>query len=422
MSAPSSRRAAFSWALYDWANSPFATLIVTFVFPAYFAGAVVGDQVAGQAQWGFAMGLSGLVVALSAPVFGAIADVTGRRKPWLAGFTVLCALASAGLWLVRPETSAVPLAIALIVIANLGFETAGVFYNAMLPDVAGPGRVGRLSGWAWGLGYVGGLSALGLALVALVMPEVPWFGLPKEGAAHVRVIGPLVAVWLLVFAVPLFLWIPDAGEALPRGERVKATLNSLVRSLKEVVRMGAIGRFLVAHMLYADGLATLFAMGGVFVAGVYGFTLQEVMLFGILLNVTAGLGAAGFAWIDDIFGSRPTILVALAGLLVAGAGVLLADSRMMVWIVGGALGLFVGPAQAASRSFLAHIAPPERRTELFGLYALSGKATAFLGPWSVGLVTAATGSQRAGMAMILVFFAAGGALLLSVRKATTTTP
>lgn len=416
------RRAALSWALYDWANSPFATLIVTFVFPAYFATAVVGDQVAGQAQWGFAMGLSGLVVALTAPVFGAVADVTGRRKPWLFGFTVLCAAASAGLFWVRPEVSAVPLAIILVVLANWGFEGAGVFYNAMLPDVAGPGRIGRLSGWAWGLGYVGGLTALALALVGLVMPEAPWFGIPKEDAAHVRSVGPLVALWLLVFAMPLFLWTPEAGPAVPAEGRVRAALASLARSLGEVARLGAVGRFLIAHMLYADGLATLFAMGGVFVAGVYGFALDEVMLFGILLNVTAGIGAVGFAWLDDRVGSRPTVLMALVGLLVAGAGVLLADSRAMVWVLGGALGLFVGPAQAASRSYLAHLAPAERRTELFGLFALSGKATAFLGPWSVGLVTAATGSQRAGMAMILAFFAMGGLILLTIRAERLTTP
>lgn len=421
MSHPT-RRAALSWALYDWANSPFATLIVTFVFPAYFATAVIGDQVAGQARWGFAMGLSGLVVAVTAPVFGAVADVTGRRKPWLFGFTLLCAAASAGLWLVRSDAASVPLAILLVVLANWGFETAGVFYNAMLPDVAGPGRIGRLSGWAWGGGYVGGLSALALALAGLVMPETPWFGIPTEGAAHIRSVGPLVAVWLLIFSVPLFLWVPEGGPAIPAGGRVRAALLSLARSLREVARFGPIGRFLVAHMLYADGLVTLFAMGGVYVSGVYGFALDEVMLFGILLNVTAGLGAAGFGWLDDRLGSRPTILMALAGLLVAGAGVLLADSRLMIWLTGGALGLFVGPAQAASRSYLAHMAPPDRRSELFGLFALSGKATAFLGPLSVGLVTAVTGSQRAGMAVILVFFAIGGGILLSVRGDKATTP
>jgi UMF1 family MFS transporter len=263
---------------------------------------------------------------------------------------------------------------------------------------------------------VGGLAALALALVALVLPDVPWFGIPKDDAAHIRATGPLVALWLLVFSAPLFLWTPEGGSAAPVGGRIKAALATLGRSLAQVARMGPVGRFLLAHMLYADGLATLFAMGGVFVAGVYGFTLQEVMLFGILLNLTAGAGAAGFGWLDDRLGSRDTILLALAGLLAAGIGVLAVDSAALVWVFGAVLGVFVGPAQAASRTYLARLAPPEARTELFGLYALSGKATAFLGPWSVAVVTAATESQRLGMAMILAFFLAGGLLLFGVPR------
>jgi UMF1 family MFS transporter len=408
---PASRRSQVSWALYDWANSAFATLIVTFVFPAYFAQGVVGDQVRGQSLWGFALGLSGLVVAATSPVLGAVADVGGRRKPWVGGFTILCVVATAALWFVRPDAAHVPLAVALVVLANWGFEAAGVFYNAMLPDIAGEGRVGRLSGWAWGLGYAGGLAALVVALVALVMPAEPWFGIPTEAAANVRASGPFVALWLGLFSLPLFLWTPDASRRISEAGQVRAALSSLWVTLKTVARMGPVGRFLVAHMLYADGLATLFAMGGVYVAGVYGFALQEVMLFGILLNVTAGIGATGFAWVDDRMGSRPTILMALAGLLVAGTLILVVEDATWVWIIGAALGAFVGPAQAASRSYLARIAPAEARTELFGLYALSGKATAFLGPWLVGLVTAASGSQRAGMAVILVFFLAGAVVL-----------
>lgn len=411
--APSSRHAALAWAFYDWANSPFATLIVTFVFPAYFATAVVGDQVAGQAQWGWAMALSGLVVAVSGPVFGAIADKGGRRKPWLAGFTLICAVATMALWWVTPDKAAVPLAIILVVLANWGFETATIFYNAMLPDVAPPERLGRVSGWAWGLGYGGGLAALALALTGLVLPAQPWFGIPTEEAMAVRACAPLVGLWLLVFGAPLFLCTPDVTAA---GDQrgIRPALASLGRSLAELARLGAVGRFLLAHMLYADGLATLFAMGGVYVSGVYGFSLQQVMLFGIVLNVTAGLGAAAFGWLDDHLGSRATILLALAGLLAAGAGVLAAASPTAIWGLGAALGLFVGPAQAASRTYLARLAPPERRTELFGLFALSGKATAFLGPMAVAVATDLFASQRAGMAVILGFFAAGACVLMTV--------
>lgn len=410
-----SPRAQISWALFDWANSPFSAIVVTFVFPAYFAQAIVGDEVRGQAEWGFAMGVSGLVVALTSPLLGAVADVSGRRKPWLAAFTLVCALATASLWWAMPSPAALPLAVAAVVLANWGFESAGVFYNAMLPDVAGEGRVGRLSGWAWGLGYVGGLAALVLALLGLVMPDQPWFGIPKEEAAHIRATGPLVAGWFLLFSLPLFLWVPEQGRPA-EPVRVGAALRSLGRTLREVLRLGAVGRFLLAHMLYADGLATLFAMGGVYVAGVYGFPLEKVLAFGVLLNVTAGLGAASFAWLDDHLGSRPTILLSLLGLILAGTGVLAAPSETWLWAMGAALGIFVGPAQAASRSLLARIAPPERRTELFGLYALSGKATAFLGPWLVGAVTMAFDSQRLGMAVVLVFFAVGGVVLLTVRE------
>lgn len=394
-------RARLAWALYDWANSPFTTLIVTFVFPVYFAQAVVGDRTQGQAQWAFAMSVSGLAVALSGPVLGAVADVTGRRKPWLAGFSALCVAASAALWLVEPKVAAAPLAWGLVVAANLGYEGANVFYNAMLPEVAGTGRIGRLSGWAWGLGYAGGLAALVVALVALV-------------PGHIRWVGPLCAAWLAVFALPLLLWTPEGlSRPVGRGD-LGAALASLRRSLARAARLDAVGRFLLAHMLYADGLVTLFAMGGVFVAGVHGFTMQQVLGFGILLNVTAGLGAAGFGWVDDRLGSKRTILIALAGLLAAGAAVLSAEGGLAVWGFGAALGLFVGPAQAASRSLLARLAPPEARTELFGLYALAGKATAFAGPALVGLVTQATGSQRLGMAVVLGFFLAGGLVLLSV--------
>lgn len=415
----SSARARWSWAFYDWANSPYTTLVVTFVFPAYFAVAVVGDPVRGQELWGYAMGLSGLLVALTAPLLGAVADAGGRRKPWIGGFTLLCASGAAGLWLVAPDPVLVPLALVLTVLGTWGFEAACVFYNAMLPDLAEEGRVGRLSGWAWGLGYAGGLAALLVALVVFVLPEAPLMG--KAEAANIRILGPLAAVWLLLFAVPLFLWVPD-GRGLPAGGRMRAALGSLARTLRDLGGMGPVGRFLLAAMLYGDGLSTLFAMGGVYVAGVHGFKMSEVLAFGVLLNVTAGLGAVAFAWVDDRIGGRATVIIALIGLLAAGALVLAAPNRAWVWGAGAAIGIFVGPAQAAGRSYLVRLAPRGRGgAELFGLYALSGKATAFMGPWLVATVTAAAGSQTAGMTVILAFFAAGLAVMATIKPPTAST-
>lgn len=404
-----------SWALYDWANSPFTTLIVTFVFPAYFGAAIAGDEARGQSLWGVAMGLSGAVLAVGAPVLGAVADSVGRRKPWVVGFSLLCAAGSLMLWFATPSAEAVVWALAWVVVANIGFEFANVFYNAMLPGIAPPQRLGRLSGWGWALGYFGGLSALALALVGFVQAETPWFGLSKDGAEHVRVIGPLVGVWLLAFGWPLFAFTREGGRAsgVPAGD-VLASLRRIGRTLRELAGGGAVARFLVAHMLYADGLATVFAFGGIYAAGVFGMTLQEVITFGIVLNVTAGLGAFAFGWVDDGLGSRNTVVAALAGLLVTGAGVLLAEEKTAFWIWGAALGVFVGPAQAASRSLMARLAPPERDAEFFGLMALSGKATAFMGPLLVAWATAASGSQRVGLSMVMIFFGAGLALMLTV--------
>ena len=402
----------FAWALFDWANSPFTTLIITFVFPAYFATAIVGDQVRGQAIWGYAIGASGFVVAMLSPLLGAIADVGGRRKPWIMGFTLVCIAATALLWFAAPSAASVPLALACVVIGNLGFEFGTTFNNAMLPDIVAEERLGRLSGWAWGLGYAGGLAALAVALVAFVQPAVPPFGLDREQAEHVRIIGPLVAIWFGLFVWPLFVFTPDRpGRSLAVAAAIREGLRSLRDTLKELKSSREVPLFLLAHMLYADGLATLFAFGGVYVAGTFGMSLSEVILFGVVLNVAAGLGAFVFGWVDDWIGSRPTAALALAGLILASIAAVSAETRPWLWVAGCFIGLFVGPAQAASRSLMARLSPSDRQAEYFGLFALSGKATAFLGPLVVAVVTDATGSQRLGLATIIAFLAAGLVLL-----------
>ena len=203
----------FSWCLYDWANSAFPTVITTFVFSAYFTEAIATDKITGTSQWGYAISLSGLSVALLSPLFGAVADHGGRRKPWLFLFTLLCIGASALLWLARPDAAYVIIALTLAALANFAFEMAMVFYNAMLPDLVPRQRIGRLSGWGWGLGYAGGLVCLGLILVLLVQAETPIFGLDKESFEHIRATGPMVAVWMAVFAAPFFF--VDAGSAGP---------------------------------------------------------------------------------------------------------------------------------------------------------------------------------------------------------------
>jgi UMF1 family MFS transporter len=385
------------------------------VFATYFTQAVAPDTIVGTAQWGFAMTISALAIAVLSPVLGAIADQTGRRKPWLASFSALAVVGTACLWWVKPEASFVSLALALIAVSNIGFELGTVFYNAMLPDLVAKSRLGRLSGWAWGIGYAGGLACLVIALFVFIQPDVPPFGLSKAGAEHVRATALLAAAWFGIFSVPLLLWTPDrprTGAAF--GSAVRDGVRTLLGTLRHVPSYRACALFLVAQMIYTDGLNTLFAFGGIYAAGTFHMPLDEVLMFGIALNVSAGLGSAAFAWVDDRIGSKTTIAVALVAVILLGGALLLVQSKAVFWVLGVAIGAFFGPIQAASRSLMAHLAPETMRTEMFGLYALTGKATAFLGPLLLGWVTLAFGSQRAGMATVLVFFAVGLGLLLKV--------
>ena len=408
-------RSLGAWALFDWANSPFTTLVVTFIFPAYFEQAVVKDAVRGQALWGTAIAGSGLVIAVLAPVLGAVADASGARKPWIFVFTALCAASSALLWFVGPSPAYIGFALVAVSVAIIGYEFGVVFNNAMLPDIVPEAIIGRVSGWAWGLGYGGGLAALFVALVVFIWPETPPFGLDKDTAEQVRIIGPLAAIWLAVFSVPLFLFTRDRpSRGLNMAEAVRGGLGELGRTLKALRGDRTVALYLLAHMIYADGLVTLFAFGGVYAAGAFGLSLPQVIMFGIVLNVAAGAGALVFAWLDDWLGSKRVIVLALIGLIAASLVAVAAQTLTWLWVAGIGIGVFVGPAQAASRTLMARLTASWNRAAYFGLYALSGKATAFVGPTLVATVTAAAGSQRAGIATIIAFFVVGLALLAFV--------
>ncbi len=413
----SARTGRISWAFYDWANSSFAAIVSTFVFPAYFARQVAADETVGTTQWGHTVGIAGLLVALSGPVLGAVADQGGPRKPWLGLFTALCILGTAGLWWVRPQPDWVLPAMLLAGFATVAAEYAVIFYNAMLPSLTTFERLGRWSGWAWGLGYAGGIGSLLLALFGLV-GEGAWLELPREQSAHVRATFPLVALWYAVFSFPLFAFTPDEPRVRkPLARAIFDGLAQLGESLRRARDYASILRFLVARMFFIDGLATIFAFGGVYAAGTFDMDERQVLLFGIGLNVTAGVGAVVFAWVDDWLGSKRTILISLVGLIVPGTLLLLVESPELFWAFGLLLGVFVGPVQAAGRSYLARTAPVHLRNEMFGLFAFSGKATAFLGPLLVGWVTGFFDSQRAGMSVIIVFLAIGFLLMLTVPAA-----
>ncbi|NVJ90347.1 MAG: MFS transporter [Methylocystaceae bacterium] len=408
---PVSNFQRIAWALFDFANSSFPTVITTFVFAAYFSKGIAPDEVTGTALWGYATGAAGFLIALCAPIFGAIADHSGARKPWIFIFSALCVCGSSGLWFATPEASSIPLALVCVGIATFGFEMAMVFYNAMLPGLSVPGKEGLLSGLAWGLGYLGGLCALALVLFLFVQTDTPLFNLNKDLAEHLRISGPFVALWYGLFALPLFLWVKDHKQRNTLSNALLQGLSTLKGTLLSWREHKTVFQYLITRMIYTDGLNTLFAFGGIYAAGTFHMSFSELIIFGIGINVTAGIGAALFGWLDDKYGSKRVIISALFCLTLLGAATLWVEDKSHFLILGLCLGLFMGPAQAASRTYMAHIAPKKLRTELFGLYALSGKATAFIGPFLVATTTDIFTSQRAGMATILLFLLIGLVLM-----------
>ena len=409
------RRARLAWCLFDWANSPFPTVVITFVFSAYFARGIVGDPVQGTALWGGALATGGLVVALLGPFLGAAADAAGRRKPWLLGCSALTVSGAFLMWFAAPDPAFTYWALGCVVLANIGFDLGMVFYNAMLPEVAGAGKLGRLSGWGWALGYAGGLACLLIVLFGFVEASPAPFGLDREAAEQVRIAAPFAGLWFALFGWPLFVFVREPETPpLPFTASLAAGFAMLRDTLRHLREYAVVARFLAARLLYIDGLNTIFAFGGIYAAGVFGMSVGRVIVFGIVLNVSAGLGALAFSWVDDAIGAKRTLVMALVGLSASAFAALLAPAEPWFWAAAVVLGIFVGPTQAASRSMMARLAPPERRGEMFGLFALSGKVTAFAGPAMVAWTTAAAQSQRVGMATVLVLMLAGLAILLTL--------
>lgn len=437
-----SPRARLGWAMFDWANQPYFTVITTFIFAPYFTSAVIGDPVDGPATWGYTQTAAGIIIALFSPFLGAIADAGGPRKPWILAFQAMCAIGCALLWWATPGATGGTLTLVLValVIAGIGAEFSIVFNNAMLPHLVSQDRMGRLSGQAWALGYAGGLVSLIFILLAFSLPAEPWFGLDKATRENDRIVGPLAAVWLIVFVVPMFLWTPDQPPSgLSRLAAARAGIANVLQTVREVGRYRNVLQFLIARMIAYDGLTAIFAFGGVYAAGIFGWTTTSLGVFGIILTVFAGIGALVGGWLDDRIGSKRTMQGGVVGVTLATLAVLsmgrdsvfflvpvdgpspdgglFASTAERIFIVFGILlGIFGGPMQAASRTMLARISPPEKLGEFYGLYSLSGKATAFLAPFAYAVMTQTFASQRAGLAAIAVFLIVGFLLMIPVRE------
>ena len=407
----------WSWAMFDWANSAFFVIIQTFVFAAYFQRSIAADAISGTEQWGNMVSAAGLLIAFTAPILGAIADRSGRRKPWIAAFSLMSIVASFLLWFAEPSTDFLIYALVVTFIATVGAEYAFIFYNAMLPDLVPPSYMGRWSGWSWAMGFAGGIVCLLGALYLFIESGGAWLGLNIETLEHIRATFVFTAVWYLVFSIPMFLRTPDVpNNNLPVGQAIREGILQLKNSIKEARNYANIYRFLLARMIYNDAVILIYAFGGIYAAGTFGMDESQIIIFGIGLNVTAALGAVGFSWMDDRSGSKKTILASLIGLIIPVTAILFVEDIFWFWIWGLMLGVFFGPVQAASRTLMGRLAPEDKRTEMFGLFAFSGKATAFIGPKLLGWVTVLFASQRIGMSVVLVLLALGFLLMLRVQE------
>lgn len=350
------------------------------------------------------------------PIVGAATDQGGKRKAWLASFTLLCIVPTALLWFIQPFAEYTQLALLLVGIASIGAETGYIFYNSMLPELAPATQLGRWSGWGWGMGYAGGTAALLLTLELLVYTDghKTWQVLDEP----VRASFVITSIWIFIFTLPIFFFTPPSPPSIKSMKQAAIDgVHQLTNTIREIKKYGNIVRFLIAKLFYVDGLATLFAFGGIYAASVFKMNQQEVLQFGISLNITAGIGAFILGYFDDIIGSKKMILFSLVGLIIPGILAIIAISKWQFWLLGLILGIFVGPVQASSRSLMARIAPEHLRNEMFGFYMLSGKATAFFGPLLYGWISYFSGSLRWGMSSVIVLFVIGGLVMLSVKDA-----
>ena len=432
------KRQVISWALWDWGSAAFNAVITTFVFTVYLTSelfldpAIIAAKESDPQQYdaalaglssGLGLGLAaaGIIVALLAPVLGQRSDSAGRRKLWLGINTGFVILATALMWFVEATPSHFVFGVILVAAGNVFFEIGSVNYNAMLVQVSTPKTVGKVSGFGWGAGYLGGIVLLLVVYIGFIAGEPPhWFGVGDDAGANIRMVAVFAAAWTLLFSLPIFLFVPELET--PRA-REKVNFFASYRILFQTVKgLYANSRntfyFLLASAVYRDGLAGIFTFGGIIAAVTFGFSAGEVLIFGIVANVVAGVGTFIAGWFDDRFGAKPVIVTSLVGLIVAGLAVFFAHDGgpTAFWIGGLVLCLFVGPAQAASRSFLARIMPAGREGEIFGLYTTTGRAVSFLAQILFAAFITWFGAQYWGILGLIVVLFVGLMLLLPVKS------
>ncbi|MFN3953767.1 MAG: MFS transporter [Pararhodobacter sp.] len=434
-------RRIWGWWWFDWANQPYNTLLLTFIFAPYFAASVAPDPVTGQALWGWMNFAAGLTIALFAPILGAIADNTGPKRPWILFWSLLYFIGAWALWWAVPGADSNTIFWVLVAfgVGMVGLEYGIIFTNAILPTLGSKAEIGRISGSGWAFGYLGGLAALTVMLLFLAENEQgftliglePLFGLDAGAREGTRSVGPFTALWYLVFVIPFFLWVREPARQAPiSGNAIKAGLADLGRTLKALPRQRSLLAYLGSSTFYRDALNGIYAFGGIYAAGVLGWSIIQIGVFGILAATVGAIGCWFGGRADRKFGPKPVIIVCILVLIVVCTIIISTDRSMILFMpvaagssapdilfyfCGCLIGASGGAVQAASRTMMVRQANPDRMTEAFGLYALSGKALSFMAPGLIALATTVSGSQRLGVSPLIGLFLVGLVLLIWVK-------
>jgi MFS transporter, UMF1 family len=450
-SRPANLTGQIAWAACDGARSPYNVLVNIFVFAAYFSTVVIPDPVRGQTVWSFVSSAGALLVAIGAPVLGAIADAGGRRKPWLLGCLLFGAPCMASLWFATPHmTSGLVWIMVALIGGTLCFEYSAVFVSAMLANIAPPGRLGFLSGLGYSLGNLFGIFLFVFYLLAWDRNPHPLFGLNVAAHEPERAVGILAATWLVLFYLPMFMWTPDSpptSRTIPQA--IREGWRNLVHTIASTRRYRNTAIFLIARLLYNEGFVVIMLFTSVVAAGVLHFTPRMLISMGLINSVVATLSGVFAGWLDRKAGTKVATVLFVCGCLIANVVVcsVTPDAVFFLKLHGAAihaaaasdgvfptlpdrvflvtqnlLAFFVTGGLATSRTLMAKLSPPGMLNEFFGLYAVSGNATSFVGPLAIGIVTALFASQRAGVAVGIAFLLAGLLLMIPVREAGPSSP
>ena len=402
-----------NFALYDFANSAFTTIVITFIFSTYFAKQIAPNPILGQSYWGWAIGTTGILVAITGPILGSIADKKNYTEFFIKLFTIMCISLTALLWFSKPSEKYLLFTLIIVASANFFYELSLIFYNSILKRIAEPSDLGKSSGFSFALGYIGGILILIICIKIFIDNDVLPFGLSKENSENIRATSIVVAIWYLVFSIPFIFSLKKKIN-----NKIEVSSNN-IKKIKDLIwnnGLNNLGKFLIARMLYADGLNAIIVMGGIFAVGVFKLEIKDLLVLSILMNITAFIGAIVGGYANDKFTSKSVIIFSLLGLIFSSTIILVIKAQLLFLVFAAINGFFIGPIQSASRVFITKSIDENNQASGFGLFALSGKLTSFIGPLLVSTITYISNSQRIGFSSAIILLLIGLLILLKVKK------